>query len=388
MRLAGVTTATANPPGGEILKDGKGEPTGVFRETAQGKIRAAYSKSQQQRSVEQQRKDLLKAIQLATDECLARGVTSFHDAGVGFSTVSVYKELANQGKLKVRLYVMVRGSNTELAQKLAEFFTTGFANFFLTVRAIKEILDGALGAHGAWLLEPYDDLPGKRGLNTTALASLRQTAELAVKHNYQLCVHAIGDKANREALDLYEDIFKKHTTKESRRWRIEHAQHLHPDDIGRFAKLGIIASMQANHCTSDAPYVLKRLGLRRASEGAYVWQSLLKSGALIANGTDTPVEDVDPIKCFHSAVTRKLAGGATFFPEQKMTRAQALRAYTADAAYAEFAEGIKGTLAPGKLADIVVLSQDLLSVPDEQILDTRVLCTIVGGKVLYEAGGE
>jgi len=245
-------------------------------------------------------------------------------------------------------------------------------------------LDGALGAHGAWLLEPYDDLPLSTGLNTVPLASLRQTADLAAKNNFQLCVHAIGDKANREALNAFEDAFRSHPTKESRRWRIEHAQHLHPDDIGRFAKLGIIASMQGIHCTSDAGYVAKRLGLRRAEEGAYVWQSLLKTGAVICNGTDVPVEDINPIKSFYASVTRKLPNGATFFGDQKMTREQALKSYTIHAAYAAFEEEIKGSLTPGKLADIVVLSRDIMTIPEDQILGTEVVLTIVGGRVMYE----
>ena len=386
MRLANVTAKTKNPSGGEILKDAQGNPIGVFRETAQGLIRRAYSRSLQLRTPAQRRKDLLKAISLATEECLAKGVTSFHDAGTSFATVNVYKELAAQKKLHVRLYVMLRGSNLQLARLLRKYFLVGFGDFYLTVRAIKVILDGALGSHGAWLLQPYNDLPTKRGLNTVSLQSLRRTAQLAAKHNYQLCVHAIGDRANREALNIFAETFRKFPSTASRRWRIEHAQHLHPTDIPRFAKLGVIASMQGVHCTSDAVYVLKRLGFRRSQQGAYVWQSLLKSGAVIANGTDVPVEDVDPIACFYASVTRKLPNGTKFFAKQAMTRMQALRSYTQSAAYAEFAEKHKGTLTPGKLADLVVLSQDMLTVPEQDILRTRVLYTIVGGQIRYQAG--
>jgi predicted amidohydrolase YtcJ len=299
----------------------------------------------------------------------------------------VFKDLARRGKLRVRLYVMLRGSNAELAQRLADYSLPTFANNFLTVRAIKVILDGALGSHGAWLLEPYDDLPGKIGLNTVALDSLRKTAELAAKHDYQLCVHAIGDRANREALNVFEETYKKHPAKESRRWRIEHAQHLHPDDVKRFSKLGVIASMQGIHCTSDAPYVLRRLGQRRAEQGAYVWRDLLKSGAIIANGTDAPVEDLDPLASFHASVTRTLPNGARFFPEQKMTRKEALRSYTLDAAYAAFAEKDRGSLAPGKLADIVVLSRDILDCPEPDILRTQVVYTIIGGRVAFSGRG-
>lgn len=388
MSLAKVTAKTSNPSGGEILHNNKGEPTGIFRETAADLIERARAKSLRQRSPEEKRRELLRAIELASAECLSKGVTSFQDAGSPFATVDLFKELAKKKQLKVRLWIMLSGSNIELETLLTKYFMVGFGDHFLTVRAIKRILDGALGSHGAWLLQPYDDLPEKIGLNTVSLPSLNRTAELAAKHNYQLCVHAIGDRANRELLDVYEKVFKKFPSKQPRRWRVEHAQHLHPDDVKRFAKLNVIASMQGIHCTSDAPYVLKRLGIRRAEEGAYVWQDLLKSGAIIANGTDVPVEDVSPIACFYASITRKLANGTAFFPKQKMTRMQALLSYTLDAAYAAFEEDIKGSLSPGKLADIVVLSRDILTIPDEQILDTEIEMTIVGGEVVFEKGNK
>ena len=217
-----------------------------------------------------------------------------------------------------------------------------------------------------------------------SLAALRRTADLAVQHDFQLCVHAIGDRANRETLNVFQQAMKAHGKGDDLRWRIEHAQHLHPDDVPRFKKLGVIASMQAIHATSDAPFVVQRLGMRRAKEGAYVWKSLLDSGAKIVNGTDTPVERVSPIECFYASVTRKLTPGVTFFPEQRMTREQALRSYTKDAAYAAFEDNLKGVLAPGKLADIVVLSKDIMTVPTDKILETKVLTTIVGGAVVYK----
>jgi predicted amidohydrolase YtcJ len=232
-------------------------------------------------------------------------------------------------------------------------------------------------------LAPYDDMPESTGLNTTSVASIRETARLALQHNYQLCVHAIGDRANRETLNIFEEAFKSAPSPESRRWRVEHAQHLSPDDIPRFGKLGVIASMQGIHCTSDAVYVLRRLGTRRAEQGAYVWRSLLDTGAVVTNGTDVPVEDVSPIESFYATVTRKLPSGVTFFPNQKLTREEALRTYTRDCAYAAFEEDIKGTLAPGKLADITVLSRDIMTCSDEDIRTTKVVYTIVGGKVQY-----
>jgi predicted amidohydrolase YtcJ len=384
MRLAGVDARTANPPGGEVLKDAQGNPTGVFRETAQGLIGRVRDEHGRTRSAADRARDLHTALRLAEEECLAKGVTSFQDAGSPFETIDVLKGLAEQGKLRLRLWVMVRTGNDDLARRLAAYRMIGVGDQHLTVRAIKRSIDGALGAHGAWLLETYEDLKTSAGLNTSSVASIRETARLALQHDYQLCVHAIGDRANRETLNLFEEALRESPGKGERRWRVEHAQHLHPADIPRFAKLGVIASMQGIHCTSDAVYVLQRLGTRRAAEGAYVWQSLLKTGAVVSNGTDAPVEDVDPIACYYASVTRRLPSGTTFFPEQKMTREQALRSYTVSAAYAAFEEDIKGSLAPGKLADVVVLSQDLLTVPDDKLLDTRVLYTIVGGKVLYQ----
>jgi len=254
-----------------------------------------------------------------------------------------------------------------------------------TVRGIKRAVDGALGSRGAWMLEPYSDLPTTSGMNTDTLDDIRKSAELAVANDYQVCVHAIGDRGNREVLNIYEETFKRHPEKSGKalRWRIEHAQHINGKDIARFGALGVIASMQGIHSTSDAPYVLARLGPRRAEEGAYVWQSLMKTGAVIANGTDAPVEDIDPIPSFYASVSRKLKDGKVFFPAQRMTRMEALRSYTINAAYAGFEERIKGSLAGGKLADITVLSKDIMTVPEDEIPSAQVLYTIVGGKVQY-----
>jgi hypothetical protein len=385
MRLAGVTAATKAPTGGEIPHDSDGNPIGVFRETAQGLVGRAHAAAERNRSAEDRRHDLLKAIDLATDECLKKGITSFQDAGSPFGTLDVFRQLADEGKLKLRLWVMVRDSNAAMEKKLAEYRTIGTADDHLTIRAIKRAIDGALGPHGAWLLEPYDDMPSSAGLNTDNVEDIRETARLALLNNYQLCVHAIGDRANRETLNIFEDAFRNDHGTTDRRWRVEHAQHLNPQDIPRFAKLGVIASMQGIHCTSDAIFVLRRLGPRRAEEGAYVWRSLLDSGAIVTNGTDTPVEDVNPIDCYYATVTRKLANGTTFFPKQKMTREEALKSYTASNAYAAFEENLKGTLTLGKLADITVLSKDILTCSDDDIRSTKVAYTIVGGKVLYNA---
>ena len=217
--------------------------------------------------------------------------------------------------------------------------------------------------------------------------SVTETARIAIENDFQVCVHAIGDRANREVLDIYEKLFQEFPSETPRRWRIEHAQHLSAQDIPRFAELGVIASMQGIHCTSDAPYVIARLGRRRAEEGAYVWQKLMRSGALVTNGTDAPVEDVDPIASYYASVTRRLKDGSVFFDNQRMSRTEALRSYTIHAAQAAFEESIKGSLTPGKLADIVVLSQDILTVEESAIPDTKVDLTILGGVLAYEREG-
>jgi hypothetical protein len=347
----------------------------MFRETAQGLLGEATRIATPP--------DPRRQAELAVEELLSKGITSFQDAGSGFETVEMLKQMTDAGALGVRMYVMLRAPNEELAQHLDSARVIGYGDQRLTVRAIKRSIDGALGPHGAWLLATYHDLSSSSGLNTSSIESIEETAQLAIQHDYQLNVHAIGDRANREVLNIFERTFVANPDKTDHRWRVEHAQHLHPDDIPRFARLGVIASMQGIHATSDAPYVLERLGEERAREGAYVWQSLMKSGALVINGTDAPVEDVDPIASFYASVSRKLKDGTVFFPEQRMSREEALRSYTINAARAAFEEEIKGSLAPGKLADITVLSKDILTVPEDEIPSARVVYTIVGGKIMY-----
>jgi len=270
---------------------------------------------------------------------------------------------------------------------MPRYRTINYGDKRFNVRAIKRAIDGALGSRGAWMLEPYADLPSTSGFNTDSLDDIRQAAELSIKYDYQVAVHAIGDRGNRETLNIYEETFKRHPEKNgpALRWRIEHSQHLSAADIPRFGSLGVIASMQGIHCTSDAPYVLARLGPTRAEEGAYVWKKLMQSGATIANGTDAPVEDIDPIPSFYASVSRRLKDGTVFYPDQRMSRMEALRSYTINAAYAGFDDGIKGSLVAGKLADITVFSRDIMTVPEDQIPSARVLYAIVGGKVQYTA---
>jgi predicted amidohydrolase YtcJ len=366
LKTAGITRDTPNPPGGDITKDAAGNPIGLLNEKAQGLVKVENGDNAE------------KAIDLAARECISKGITTFEDAGSPVEVIDRLKRRADAGTLPLRMWVMLRVPNPLI---LPTIRVIGYGDNHVTVRAIKKQIDGALGSRGAWMLAPYSDLPSTSGLATESPEEIAETAKIALANGYQLCVHAIGDRANREVLNLYE---KALAGKRDLRWRIEHAQHIDPADIPRFARLGVFAMMQGIHCTSDAPMVLPRLGPKRAEEGAYVWQSLMKSGAHVGNGTDAPVEDVSPIACYYASVTRKLKDGSTFYPAQKMSRMEALRSYTVENAYAAFEENLKGTLQVGKLGDVTVLSQDILTVPEDRILKTEVEYTIVGGKVVYE----
>jgi predicted amidohydrolase YtcJ len=385
MELAGLTRETENPPGGELVRTGDGELTGLLRETAQRALSQALSNAMSERLPEEVDATRRKMVELAGKEALSKGITSFHDAGVSFETIDFYKQLEDEGALPVRLYAMVRyQSNEEMEARLPEYHMELEGNDFLTVRSIKRQIDGALGSHGAWLLEPYEDLPGSVGLVLEPEEEIQETARIAIGHGYQVNTHAIGDRANRRVLDIYEEVFGANGNPTNLRWRIEHAQHLHPDDIGRFAELGVIAAIQGVHCTSDGPWVLKRLGEKRAEAGAYVWRKLIESGAILGNGTDVPVEPIDPIASYYSSVSRVMKDGGVFYRDQRMSREEALRSYTVNNAYAAFEEDLKGSLGVGKLADITVLSEDILTVPEERIPDIRVDMTIVGGEVRFE----
>lgn len=390
LRQAGVDKNTRDPQGGEILRDAQGNPTGLLNEDAQELVERVLASYRAHRPREEAEAELRRQIQLAERECLSKGITTFEDASSPFETVDVFREMAEHGELGLRLWVMVHAPQAELAAKLRKYYMIGVGDNHLTVRAIKEFMDGALGSRGAWLLAPYSDLPAdapnRSGINVEPVEYIHKSAELAINNGFQLCTHAIGDRANREVLNIYESVFREHPDKTNLRWRIEHAQHLDPADIPRFAQLGVIAAMQGIHCTSDGPFVIARIGRDRAEAGAYVWQKLMKSGAVVGNGTDTPVEDVDPIQCYYASVSRRLKDGSVFFPDQRMSRMEALRSYTINNAFAAFEEGIKGSLKVGKLADVTVLSRDILTIPENEIPAAKVDFTIIGGKVMYERG--
>jgi predicted amidohydrolase YtcJ len=386
MDLAGITKETSNPVGGEIVRNSDGDAIGVFEERAMGVFKNKYQEYLASLDKDQLDSIWYSAIQLAEKECISKGITSFQDAGSSFEELDKYEKLALDGNMKVRLWAMARHPANELEGKVGKYKKINVGNRFYTCNAIKSEVDGALGAFGAWLLEPYSDKPGFKGQNTTDIYDVKKIADMAITNDMQFCVHAIGDRANRVVLDIYEGVIGQHPDKKDIRWRIEHAQHLSPDDIPRFAKNKIIASMQGIHCTSDAPFVVKRLGTDRSRLGAYAWRSLLDNGVIVANGTDAPVEDVDPIKSFYASVTRRREdSGLVFFSEQKMTREEAIYSYTLGNAFAAFEDEYKGSLRAGKVADLVILSNDLVKCTDDEILKTKVLYTITDGKVRFKA---
>ena len=385
LQLAGIGRGTPNPPGGEIVRDATGDATGLLREAAQLLPEAARARADSALPPAQREADARRAVELAGADALSKGITSFHDAGSSFATIDLFRRVADEGKLPVRLYVMVRfESKARMDSLLDRYRMIGRDSGFLTVRSIKRQIDGALGTNGAWLLAPYADLPRSTGLPLEQPSSLQEVADIAMRHDFQLATHAIGDRANREVLDVYERAFRANPAKTDRRWRIEHAQHIAAPDVPRFAQLGVIASMQGIHTISDAPWIPTKLGKERAEAESYLFRSLWDSGAIVTNGTDTPVEDVNPIPSFYGMVARVAKDGKVFVPSQRLTRAEALRAYTLNNAYASFMERDLGSLTPGKYADVTVLSKDIMTIPEAEIPSARADYTIVGGKVRFE----
>lgn len=382
MQLAGVNPLSVEKlsdelQGGEIIRDKMGNPTGIFNERAQALIRKVIPENTPETNA--------RALELAMDACARLGITGFHDAGASRDNIELFQSFADSGRLKTRLYVMITGWDRTL---IREWYKRGphIDPRGVTVRSIKLHCDGALGSRGAWLLEPYSDRTDTYGMETFPMDSVLSTSRDGLKYGFQVCSHAIGDRANQEILNRYEAAFKENPSVTDHRFRIEHAQHLHPNDIPRFAQLGVIPAMQAIHLSSDRPWAIERLGEKRIKEGAYMWQSLLKSGAKVINGTDAPVEPLAPIPSFYASVSRKTLKGEPeggYEPEEKMTREQALRSYTLDAAYGAFEENIKGSITVGKLADFTVFSKDLMTVPENEILNIEVVRTVVGGKTVY-----
>ncbi len=383
MDIAGVSSETEFGFGGEIIKDLSGNPTGVFNERAQGLINKYVDSNLDENSD-------LRAIELAVKACLENGITSFHDAGTGNKTITTLREAIANNLLRVRIYAMLTSGDTLLLnQWYKKGPEIGTGNDFLTIRSIKLNADGALGSRGAWLLNEYADRPGHYGMATQSMDYVYTVAKKGIQSGFQVNSHAIGDRANREILNQYEKVFNEFPEMaKDHRWRIEHAQHIDPADIPRFGRLKVIPSIQGIHMSSDRPWAINRLGQKRIVESAYVWRSLINHGAILINGSDVPVEPIDPIASFYASTTRKTLKGlpdSGYEPEQKMTRIEALKSYTINAAYGAFEEKLKGSIEIGKYADFAVFSQNLVTIPDEKILNTKVLYTIVNGNIEYQA---
>ena len=378
LELAQVTAATPDPSGGRFIRDSAGNPTGVLVDNAQGIVGRVIPAAS--------RTELREQTLAAIAEANRWGLTGIHDAGVGPEGIAVYEELAKEGRYNLRNYVMIRASDSVLDAFMRRGPQKALHEGRLWIRAIKITADGALGSRGAALLEPYSDDPGNTGLITNSAERIRSVAGRALRAGFQLNVHAIGDRANRVVLDQFEAALREVPTADHR-FRIEHAQILSYQDIPRFAELDVIPSMQGSHQTSDMYWVPNRLGWARA-QGAYAWRSLLNTGVVIPNGSDFPVEAVNPLISFHSFVTRQdgenfPAGG--WMPEQKTTRQEALWSITLWPAYAAFMENESGSLTVGKFADFVVLDRDIMTAAPEDVLKARVLVTVLGGKPVYRA---
>ncbi len=383
LRKTNITRSTPDPVGGRILRDASGEATGVLIDNAMIYLTAVLpSPSKAERT---------EAIRRAVQRCLRYGLTQVHDMGVDEEMLTIYRELIRDNRFPFRVYTAIDGDGDTWKKYLASGPEKEDSSGRLAIRALKVYMDGALGSRGAALLAPYTDEPTNRGLTTMTADSLRRLAGLCLEHGFQLCTHAIGDRANAIVLTAYADAFtERHVNGNDVRFRIEHAQVLDPVDIPRFHKLGVIPMMQPAHCTSDNPWVEDRIGKARAAF-AYAWRSLLDDGNIVPGGSDFPVESPDPLRGFSAAITRQDQHGQPrggWHPEQCMTRDEALKAFTIWASYAAFQEGQKGSIEPGKWADLVVLSDDIMAIEPSKIPDVEVRKTIVAGQIVYDASKE
>jgi predicted amidohydrolase YtcJ len=376
---AAITRETADPPGGRLIRNAEGDPIGVLIDSAQNLVAAKIPAISDEQLEDQ--------ILLADAETRRLGLTSVHDAGTDPTTVAAYKRLIDAGRLKTRLYVMLRGPLSMLEPEFKKGPVINYGNYQLSVRAIKIGADGALGSRGAALLEPYSDEPGTSGLMTTPPEEIYAQTRAASRAGFQTCIHAIGDRANRITMDTFERVQTEVPGARNLRMRNEHAQILDAAEIPRFARLNVIASMQTTHATSDMPWVPARIGPARTEEGAYVWQRLMKSGVVLANGSDFPVEEPNPMLGLYAAITRQDPSGhppGGWMPGERMSREEMLKSFTWNAAYASHSEKDLGSLEVGKLADMVLLDKNVMTAEPKEILATQVVTTIIGGEVVYE----
>lgn len=385
LELAGVDVETPDPKGGRIIRDINGRVTGMLEENAMGLVMGPYNTWKNKRSPEQKAALQEQYLDSASQRCLSYGITTFVDAGISPSELKTFQEYRTEKRLNMRIWTMAAG------QALLNGSFEGIVPYEsednrLFMKASKAFVDGALGSNGAWMIDDYRDQPGWQGQNVTDTATLKAIGQRCIDLGIQYCVHAIGDRANHVMLNIYEDLFtENHRGGKDLRWRIEHAQIIQPDEISRFARLGVIPSMQAIHCTSDAPMVIPKIGEELARGGAYAWRSFIDQGSRIANGTDTPVESVNPFENLYASVTRKSSpDGEAFFPEQRMTREEALRSLTIWNAFACKLEDKTGSLEPGKWADFMVVDTDLMNCEAADILDAQVQETWVGGEKVWE----
>ena len=378
LELAEITQDTPDPEGGRIVRDGKGEPTGILIDKAKLLIDNIVP--------DPTHEELVERALLAQEECIRFGLTGIGDAGIDSAEIEAYNDLGRTGKLKIRIYAMYDTDEVALEDYYPSGPQRGLFNNHLTLRTVKLFADGALGSRGAALLEPYSDDPGNRGLITADTEEICGVCKEALEHGFQVCTHAIGDRANRLVLEAYERALKGNPVTDHR-FRIEHAQIVSLEDIPRFARLGVLPSMQPTHATSDMYWAEDRVGPERI-KGAYAWRLFLDAGMRIPFGSDFPVESPNPLWGVYAAVTREDHEGwpeGGWYPEQRLTVYEAVKGFTLDAAYGAFEEDIKGSLKIGKLADFVVLSKDIFEIPPKEILNTEVLMTIIGGEVVYEA---
>jgi predicted amidohydrolase YtcJ len=404
--LASITKTTKDPEGGKIIRNIRGEPTGVFIDNAIRLVESVLPPITDE--------EMTEAVRIAIQTCLRYGVTEIHDMGVTSQMIRIYKKLIDTKSFPFRIYAAIEGTGETWDEYKKKGPELNYGSDQLTVRAIKMYTDGALGSRGAALIEPYNDDPTTRGLTVESAVTLAAVAKEALQNNFQLVTHAIGDRGNAILLDAYEEAFKEYPEKAKQaRFRDEHAQVLDEKDIPRFAALGVIPSMQPVHCTSDMRWAEARLGPKRV-RNAYAWRSLLITGVIIPGGSDSPVESPNPLPGFYAAITRQDSDGipATWrdvasgfqlssegildtsqfdggwYVHQRMTRNEALRSFTIWGAYAAFQEDTKGSIETGKLADITILSKDIMRVPVKEILTTEVEMTMVGGQIVYARLGS